>query len=660
MSGTSTDFSPNGIRPFGVAFTRGGSAVWFIAVALILGIATLVSSIASGVGLPEQFAVVVGDIRRALGFETELAWSAQDWPAWRDLRSAIVILAMAATPLLAAIQWSGYETLLSYMRDHQSLRVAGPANVAAIRLEVIRTNAWIRQSRFLRVPLAFLSIVISTIIFNAQRVAYGVDSAALESSSWWLDSSVATQIGYVLVAAIGVYAVTVQNLVGCRIILGVWRLRKDISFGADLINADGVWGWRPARTILNATYTEIVVHGIGLAAIILAMPPDGLAYVIVAIPALEWMVTLPFYVFVPLFLIWRGRPPIQDSGAVVAARHRTGHGHLLRQGRDARRPSQLDSADPLPALLVGNALPDRADRQHRHLHRPLECHQLDGSDMTSLDSELYGSYCRFMKQAGVISWSVVDEPSLPDPKRAAILGALADIEDDSKFMQAKLRHTGVLRPGTIRDFNIQWLCEEQEHATVLRALARKRGYEGEPRRHDLLARDKRAAVMVVALRIARLHQHGIAAMYLALGAINEYIALSAYLELAESAPTENERSILKNLARQEGRHMGFYRSGAIAVMEHNGPIVRRLIRLVFERTWRPPGIELLGHANWVQAMAPVLGDEVARERLRGADDLLAGIPGFEGIDIMARFLDRHPIEDFASRTFVRGGEAAHV
>ena len=85
MSGTSTDFSPNGIRPFGVAFTRGGSAVWFIAVALILAIATLVSSIASGVGLPEQFAVVVGDIRRALGFETEVAWSAQDWPAWRDL-----------------------------------------------------------------------------------------------------------------------------------------------------------------------------------------------------------------------------------------------------------------------------------------------------------------------------------------------------------------------------------------------------------------------------------------------------------------------------------------------------------------------------------------------------------------------------------------------
>ena len=131
-----------------------------------------------------------------------------------------------------------------------------------------------------------------------------------------------------------------------------------------------MWGWRPARTILNATYTEIVVHGIGLAAIILAMPPDGLAYVIVAIPALEWMVTLPFYLFVPLFLIWRGVRRFKTRE--LSLLRDTARGTGTFSVKVATRGDRLNSisADPLPALLVGNALPDRADRQHRHLHRP--------------------------------------------------------------------------------------------------------------------------------------------------------------------------------------------------------------------------------------------------------------------------------------------------
>lgn len=88
-----------------------------------------------------------------------------------------------------------------------------------------------------------------------------------------------------------------------------------------------------------------------------------------------------------------------------------------------------------------------------------------------------------MNEAGVLSWDLSREPLSEDIPRANVLAALADIEEDSKYMQKKLRIAGALREVPIIDFNRQWLCEEQEHARALRALAGLRGLNPTPRSH---------------------------------------------------------------------------------------------------------------------------------------------------------------------------------
>lgn len=261
--------------------------------------------------------------------------------------------------------------------------------------------------------------------------------------------------------------------------------------------------------------------------------------------------------------------------------------------------------------------------------------------------EMWGSYCTFMKNAGIIAWDLRDEPFVDDPGVGALYNALAAVEEDSKFMQRKLHHAGILRDDVIREFNVQWLCEEQEHAIVLRALARTRGYAPESFDHRLRTRDRRATIAVLGLRSLRLHQRAIVGLYFAVGAINEYIALSTYVYLASRAHSDNERAILRNLARQEGRHMRFYRSGLQSVMQSSGPVTRRLVRTILLVLWRPPGIDLLSKDRWLTAFTPVLASSVARARLVEADRVLNTIVGLEGLNLMAGFLNDNPADRFA-------------
>lgn len=260
--------------------------------------------------------------------------------------------------------------------------------------------------------------------------------------------------------------------------------------------------------------------------------------------------------------------------------------------------------------------------------------------------EMWGSYCSFMKNAGIIAWDLRDEPVVDDPAVGALYNALAAVEEDSKFMQRKLHHAGILRDDVIRRFNVQWLCEEQEHATVLRALALTRGYPPESFDHRLRARDRRAAFAVLGLRSLRIHQKAIVGLYFAVGAINEYIALSTYVYLASRSHTENERTILRNLARQEGRHMRFYRSGLQSLMQSSGTFTRWLVRSILIALWRPPGIDLLSRDRWLAAFQPVLASNAARGRLVEADRVINSVVGLDRVDLMARFLNDHPADRF--------------
>ncbi|HMR85996.1 MAG TPA: hypothetical protein PKC31_00850 [Candidatus Nanoperiomorbaceae bacterium] len=258
------------------------------------------------------------------------------------------------------------------------------------------------------------------------------------------------------------------------------------------------------------------------------------------------------------------------------------------------------------------------------------------------EEELTGSYCRFMKNAGLLQWDLREHKPSKNVQLGATYAALADIEEDSRFMQVKIKQAGLHRRAPLRDFNIQWLCEEQEHATALRTMAKLRGASIMPREHDLGARDKRSIAAVVGLNILKLAETEVMTAYMTLGTIQEFFAITTYRHMANTVGSPEEASILTMLARQEGRHMRFFHEGANLLLRGNPPRTAAVVRFIFRNFWRPPGTDLLGADAWQACFGGMLNDPHFRQRLRKGDDIICAMPGLQELAIIENFLSRHP------------------
>lgn len=249
----------------------------------------------------------------------------------------------------------------------------------------------------------------------------------------------------------------------------------------------------------------------------------------------------------------------------------------------------------------------------------------------------------FLEHWGPIDWRsrIKAVPGSDNPLLARMLGALSGIEDDAFYMQTKLRYSGAARLDPVKQFNAVWLVEEADHGRALAALAEK--YSGSRevalRQHATLHRDRWAIIAIPIMTAFRPYARGMLAGYLTIGMLVEYVAITTYTALAQMMDDHIAKDILLQMSRQEGRHMRFYRKGAIAVMQ-DSPMTQAFVRHLLERVWRPPGVELYGYSRWVEIFTPLLQDGAVRRRYLRMDDIYAELPGQQGIALMASFLTR--------------------
>jgi hypothetical protein len=223
-----------------------------------------------------------------------------------------------------------------------------------------------------------------------------------------------------------------------------------------------------------------------------------------------------------------------------------------------------------------------------------------------------------------------------DPILGRMFWALSNIEDESAYMRNKIRIARADRLTPVSDFNIMWLAEEAEHSRALEAMSRILGYPYKKASHDVLSRDSRALFSTFALRIGSMYQPGMLGAYLTLGAMQEHTALTTYNAIASLDIPTQISSILRDISRQEGRHMRFYRSSAEAVFRYY-PKARIFVKNLVARTWRPVGIDLLGTAMWKETFLPYLNTESTRDRLVMVDEVASKLLG-ESISVMRVFL----------------------
>ncbi|MEU6852844.1 hypothetical protein ABZ901_23310 [Actinacidiphila alni] len=221
---------------------------------------------------------------------------------------------------------------------------------------------------------------------------------------------------------------------------------------------------------------------------------------------------------------------------------------------------------------------------------------------------------------------------------ASILYALAAIETDSAIMRRKVHAIRADRANALAQFNILWLAEEAEHGYALRAAAAALGTPSLPSLARRNTRHLRALLTWPALYAGGMLVPHIEAAYCALGAMQEYIALTTYRRIGEKLGDPALDDLLKAIARQESHHMKFYRGCALILL--NEPGARRAVRLTISALWRPPGIDYFGLDPWLTLFGPLLRDPVYAERLARVDAVLGDMIEDRSVTPMRDFLHR--------------------
>lgn len=126
--------------------------------------------------------------------------------------------------------------------------------------------------------------------------------------------------------------------------------------------------------------------------------------------------------------------------------------------------------------------------------------------------------------------------------------------------------------------------------------------------------------------------------------------MTTYNAVANLRVPSQVSAVLKEMSRQEGRHMRFYKEGAMAVFRQY-PGARSFVRAVVRKTWRPVGIDLLGLSQWKEVIAPIISLDFPA-RFTQVDEIAERILGAP-MPVMAAFLDRNNMSPAVSRASMR-------
>lgn len=241
------------------------------------------------------------------------------FPLLRDAASLVAAVILAGTPYLMYRQWLGMRDLYPTMMRRGVLQFASAGDSESAFLgRLDEVNNYFTQAGRRSVIQATTAMLCILLAVMAERQGLypslaptSLGEAARSTwtrnaySTWWanFDSGTWGWLIYVLIGYCGIYYIITMNIIGGRVVIFIWRTRKLVTYGADPENRDGYFGWLQARKILAPTYTAVALHGVCLYLIATMVPRSALWFLLPVMG--QWLITLPFYMFVPLSITWR-------------------------------------------------------------------------------------------------------------------------------------------------------------------------------------------------------------------------------------------------------------------------------------------------------------------------------------------------------------------
>ena len=244
---------------------------------------------------------------------------------------------------------------------------------------------------------------------------------------------------------------------------------------------------------------------------------------------------------------------------------------------------------------------------------------------------------KYVDQSGLIRW---DRDALSscrvDEELCRILHVVALLEQDTEISARQARSLGIDRAHDIELFLPRWEREEAEHARAVRFLLADQTYAAPQPRPKAIPLRRRGVALIPLTAFRRLPQTGL--VFCTLGAAAEYVTIVTYTELARDAGPPALVSLLRSIARQEGRHFAFFLAAARARAAAMSSVNGRLARRALASLWEPVGLPSLGLPAWTTLFGRFLDDENFRSRVRVMDRVVDTIPHLAGLELMSTFL----------------------
>jgi hypothetical protein len=128
------------------------------------------------------------------------------------------------------------------------------------------------------------------------------------------------------------------------------------------------------------------------------------------------------------------------------------------------------------------------------------------------------------------------------------------------------------------------------------------------------------------------------AVHMTWGAINELTTLTAYRRLAAAAGHPVLADLLDRITLDESRHFFFYYRQA--EMRLRGRAAR-IARLLVDRFWAPVGSGVQSGAELRFVATYLFDGPEGRGAVRKVDDTIRRLPGFETVELLESWMDRH-------------------
>jgi hypothetical protein len=237
-----------------------------------------------------------------------------------------------------------------------------------------------------------------------------------------------------------------------------------------------------------------------------------------------------------------------------------------------------------------------------------------------------------------IAWTEVAKYPV-SPAVVRILTFMQDIESHTIIYLRSLLATRAIDEPEVATFLACWVHEEIFHglalARFLEAAGHPLGPRAVPRGQEPLSKRVEALATSVVSKL----WPDFCAVHMTWGAINELTTLTGYRRLSVIAGHPVLSVLLERIALDESRHFFFYYRQAETRLRSRG--VARIARALVNRFWAPVGSGVGPDADLRFIARYLFGDDEGQAAVRKIDDTIRRLPGFEGVQLLEAWMDRH-------------------